>query len=277
MDSGRFDWYRIEPEQGVFRWQEWDRVVDRALDLGLEIMATLSYTPAWASSNPANPRIGDPPASVTFWTDIAREALTRYRGRIFHWQFWNEPNVDQFWRGSMSQYRTMILESGARVAAEVDPGVRVIAPGLANIGDWRDWFEEVMKSRSVIDIINHHNYTTNGRDAIVDLRTDGFFQDSLVTLMRRFGVDDRPFWLTETGRKTSDGNQRQYYDDVLRTLRQELWVTRLFFFHYWDGPGQGNGGFGIVNEDFSPKPAYHTLRAALQPQGALALVGGSST
>ena len=54
-------------------------------------------------------------------------------------------------------------------------------------------------------------------------------------------------------------------------------MTRLFFFHYWDGPGQGNGGFGIVNEDFSPKPAYHTLRAAMQLQGALALVGGSST
>ena len=56
-----------------------------------------------------------------------------------------------------------------------------------------------MKSRSVIDIINHHNYTTNGRDAIVDLRTDGFFQDSLVTLMRRFGVDDRPFWADRDG------------------------------------------------------------------------------
>ena len=36
------------------------------------------------------------PPRFTFWTDIAREALTRYRGRIFHWQFWNEPNVDQF-------------------------------------------------------------------------------------------------------------------------------------------------------------------------------------
>jgi len=33
---------------------------------------------------------------------------------------------------------------------------------------------------------------------------------------------------------------------------------------YWDGPGQGNGGFGIVNEDLSPKPAYLFLRSVLR-------------
>jgi len=47
-------------------------------------------------------------------------------------------------------------------------------------------------------------------------------------------------------------------------------VSRVFFFHYWDGPGQGNGGFGIVNEDFTPKPAYQFLQSILRPEPAMA-------
>ncbi|GMR22144.1 MAG: hypothetical protein BMS9Abin37_0472 [Acidobacteriota bacterium] len=260
------DWYRIEPQRGVFRWQDTDRVINHATDLGLDILATLSYTPAWASSNPSNPRIGDPPASPAYWTDIVRATVERYRDRVRFWQPWNEPNIDEFWNGSREQYRIDILQPGASLMRELAPAGSVVAPGLANVGSWRDWFDEAMKAKSLIHIINHHNYPQNGRDAIVELRTDRLFQPSLRTKMRDNGVADKPFWLTETGRNTSDGNQRQYYDDCLRTLQQELWVQHLFFFHYWDGPGQGNGGFGIVNDDFSPKPAYHTLRAAVNTE-----------
>ena len=259
-----FDWFRIEPQQGTFRFRDIDRIVNASERLGLKILATLAYTPPWASSRPGNPQRSDPPASVAFWTDFVRAAVRRYRGRITFWQFWNEPNLDLFWTGTMQQYRTRILVPGARAATEEAPGVRTVAPGLANVGDWRDGFEEVMRSKSVIDVINHHNYPSNGHDAIGELQQDELFRPSLRTLMREHDVDDRPFWLTETGRKTSDGNQPQYVRDVLASLEEELWVHRLFFFHYWDGPGQGNGGFGFVNENFSPKPVYHVLKNELQ-------------
>jgi hypothetical protein len=55
---------------------------------------------------------------------------------------------------------------------------------------------------------------------------------------------------------------------VVAALREKTWVTRLFFFHYWDGPGQGNGGFGIVNQDFSPRPPYLFLQSVLRPARA---------
>jgi hypothetical protein len=45
-------------------------------------------------------------------------------------------------------------------------------------------------------------------------------------------------------------------------------VNRVFFFHYTDGPGQGDGGFGIVAEDLTPKPAYHALRAVVRAASA---------
>ena len=259
-----FDWLWMEPERGRFEWTETDRVVEKAWTSGLAILATLAYTPAWASSNPGSPQGSDPPASADFYRDFVRATVTRYRERVRFWQFWNEPNLTDFWKGTREQYRTTILEVGARTAKEVDPGARVVAPGLANVGAWRPWFEEAMKAKALVDVINHHNYARAGRLSIVELRTDGL-QPSLRTLMRENEVDDRPFWITETGRRTDEGDQPRYYDEILQTLRVETWVGRLFFFHYWDGPGQGNGGFGIVNEDLTPKPAYSVLRSALSP------------
>src|SRR5512143_733399 len=52
-----FDWYRMQPERARFDWEATDRVVGRSAELGLEVLATASYTPPWASSNPASPSI----------------------------------------------------------------------------------------------------------------------------------------------------------------------------------------------------------------------------
>lgn len=266
-----FDWFRIEPDEGRFDWRDTDRVVETAWSRGLEILATIAYTPSWASSRPGAPTIADPPASPALWTGFVREAVRRYRNRIRYWQLWNEPNLTEFWNGTKEAYRTEILEAGARAAKEQRPDARVVGPGLANVGSWRDWFEEAMKSKSILDVIDHHNYASTGRASIVELRTDGLLRPSLQTLMRRNGVDDRPFWLTETGRRFGEGDQAQYFQQLIATLRVETWVSRLFVFHYWDGPGQGNDGFGIVNEDRSPKPAYFVLQSALHAPASFAL------
>jgi polysaccharide biosynthesis protein PslG len=258
-----FDWFRIEPAQGAFRWQDLDRAVSRAAARGLEVLATLAYTPPWASSRPSDPRISDPPASTAYWTDIVGRAVARFGDRVRYWQLWNEPNVTQFWTGAMSQYRTDILEPGAAAAREASPGIRVVAPGLANLRDWRAWFREILQAAGVIDIVNHHNYASDGQEVLDDLERDRPGLPSLRTLLRELGVEDRPFWLTETGRRSEQGNQLEYYEDVVSALGERAWVSRLFFFHYWDGPGQGDGGFGIVNQDRSPKPAYSFLRSIL--------------
>lgn len=260
-----FDWFRIEPERGTYAWDEHDRIIERSQELGVEVLATLAYTPNWASSNPGNPKITDPPASTEYWMDFVNEAARRYRDGIRYWQMWNEPNLNDFWTGSMTQYRRDILESGARAAKEVHPGCLVVAPGLANIGEWRAWFEEAMKAKGLIGVINHHNFQSEGSNVIESLERDSSSRPSLKSLIEDNGVDDRPFWITETGRRSDEGDQRRYYEEVVASLRKSDWVQNVFFFHYWDGPRQGDGGFGIVNEDFSPKASYRFLQSVLKP------------
>jgi hypothetical protein len=70
-----FDSFRIEPRQGEFHWEELDRVVSRTATRGARMLATLAYTPPWASPNPGTPRISDPPAETRFWTDFVQEAM----------------------------------------------------------------------------------------------------------------------------------------------------------------------------------------------------------
>jgi hypothetical protein len=263
-----FDWFRIEPQRGDLHWDDLDRVVSRTAARGASMLATLAYTPAWASSSPGNAQVSDPPADVTTWTDFVRAAIQRYRHEVKHWQFWNEPNLRQFWTGSRVQYRTQILEPAASVARAIDPALQVVAPGLANLRDWRDWFREAMNARDAIDVVDHHDYQRSGADVLPDLEQDRPAQPSLRTLMEQLGVQDKPFWLTETGIRSDQADQRQYYAEVVAGLSDRAWVSRVFFFHYWDGPGQGSGGFGIVNEDFSPKPAYLFLQSILRPSTA---------
>jgi hypothetical protein len=262
-----FDWFRLEPTQGAFDWWELDRVVARAHAQGVEMLATLAYTPAWASANPTSPHISDPPAQRRFWTDFVGQAVGRYP-QIRHWQFWNEPNVREFWSGSPVQYRAEILEPAAALVRSIDPTLRVVAPGLANLRGWRDWFREALLAVELIDVVNHHNYASSGREAILALERDTLGQPSLRTLIQELGAEGKPFWLTETGLRSDRGDQRRYYEEVVDTLSERTWVDRVFFFHYWDGPGQGNGGFGIVNEDFTPKPAYLFLQSILRPAAA---------
>jgi polysaccharide biosynthesis protein PslG len=260
-----FDWFRLEPAPGSFAWDPLDQAVSRAAARGLRLLATLAYTPSWASSNAGSPRVSDPPAQTRFWTDFVAAAVSRYRDRIRHWQFWNEPNITEFWSGTRAQYRTEILEPAVAVARSLDSRLEVVGPGLANLRDWRDWLREALQDPAVVDVVNHHNYGRDGREAIEDLERDLPGRPSLRTLLRELGLDGKPFWLTETGRRSSQGDQRAYYQEVADVLEQSAWVRRVFFFHYWDGPGQGDGGFGIVNEDLSPKPAYTFLREVLRP------------
>jgi hypothetical protein len=243
-----FDWFHLEPNKGEFNFIEHDRLVNRAEELGLNILGVLAYSPFWAA-----PALHIPP-SERDWTEAVCRVVERYESRVNHWQLWNEPNISHFWGGTSELYRDRILIPGATAARSVNPAVKIVGPGLAHTDGWQGWFKPILQAKQYLDIINHHNYQNSGREVLEGL------ERTLRPLMRTLGVDDMPFWLTETGRRSSHGDQLKYYQDVVGVLNEKPWVEKLFFFHYWDGPGKGNGGEGIVNEDFSPKPAYRFLQ-----------------
>lgn len=93
-----FAWIDIEPRPRQYDWDYVDHQVTEARRRGLEIFAYTGLTPDWAlpPDAPPVPGIGYrfppdekyAPDFERFFTMLAR----RYRGRVRHYEFWNEPN-----------------------------------------------------------------------------------------------------------------------------------------------------------------------------------------
>ncbi len=74
----RFPWAEIEPEQGEYRWEEWDRIVAAALEYDLTIIAVLETSPSWARAPMDAGTPQAPPRDFTYFADFARAFASRY-------------------------------------------------------------------------------------------------------------------------------------------------------------------------------------------------------
>jgi hypothetical protein len=136
----QFPWYDIEiAGKGDFQdcrhppcidaWAKYDNIVDLADRHGLGIIARLEAPPKWAQSIP-----GDfaPPANLDDYGDYVTAVAERYKGRITHYQIWNEPNNYPEWGEQPvdPEAFAQLLCTAFRRIKEVDPQAKVIAPAL---------------------------------------------------------------------------------------------------------------------------------------------------
>jgi hypothetical protein len=135
-----FPWYDIEiAGKGDFQdcrhppcksaWEKYDNIVELAERHGINVIARLDAPPKWAQSVP-----GDfaPPANFDDYGDYVAAVADRYKGRITHYQIWNEPNNYPEW-GELPvnpEDFTRLLCTAYRRIKEVDPNAKVLAPAL---------------------------------------------------------------------------------------------------------------------------------------------------
>jgi polysaccharide biosynthesis protein PslG len=132
------NWFQMEPGRDSYNWGFMDTVVNQARARGLEVFATLAYTPAWANGTG---NIADPPLDTADWYDFVFDTVSRYKSKVKYWGMWNEPNLDSFFTGSGWQYREWILKPGSQAAKAADPACFVLGPDLAhlNSADYPSW------------------------------------------------------------------------------------------------------------------------------------------
>lgn len=230
-----FNWFQLEPNNNNFQWQVTDGVVNKAHDLGLNMFATLSYTPKWASANPncvANHPGPEgcntqPFSSVAEWQDFVTKCVNRYKGKISHWGMWNEPNLDHFYCGTEDQYINDILIPGAAAAKAADPNAVVCGPELAGVRGSDDWHGDdgtcvfgqcifngweislaniLDKAGNHIDVITHHFYKDDAHE-LAAILLEGQFEiiiqvsHSLKEIVEGHG-QGQELWLTEWGWQT---------------------------------------------------------------------------
>jgi polysaccharide biosynthesis protein PslG len=129
----RFEWRYIEGQrQGLYEWNEPDRIVKAAEDHGLEIIARVDNQPRWARRDNLFPGSG-PPDDLDDLRIFLERLAARYKGRIRAYQIWNEPNLDREWANrnpSATEY-VELLRVAHQAIKKSDPDALVISAGLS--------------------------------------------------------------------------------------------------------------------------------------------------
>lgn len=291
-------WDRVEPQPGQFDWSEYDRVID-AVDVtdGLQLVAVLMNTPAWARATDAAP--DDPTAPPEFPAAFARfagEFAKRYGGRVDTIQVWDEPNLFTNWGGlpPRAAAYTALLTDAYHAIHAADPQVTVIAAALAptietgpdNVSDLiflRDMY--AFGAADVMDAAagKPYGFDFAHDDRLIDERRLNFSRfAALREVMVTHGDGDKPLWGSHWGwnslpndwehapsiwGQVSSQAQIEYTLGALdRAEREWPWLGGMIL-HHWNPPypeDHPQHGFALTTPDGQPAP----LLSALIDRGA---------
>jgi putative glycosyl hydrolase len=245
-------WPALEASPNQWTFATLDSSVALAEQEGAEILLPLGLTPAWASSRPDEPSAygpgnAAPPLNLDDWRTYVRTVATRYRGRITHYEIWNEPNLTPFFSGSVQDMLALASEA-YRILKEVDPENVVVSPSATSGEAGLRWLEGYLGrgGRDVCDIVGFHFYTggqppeTIRRLALLARR-----------VLDRTGAGSKPLWNTETGwsipsQFPSDGatpnaQQQTIAASYLSRALVSAWAggVKRFYWYSWDNLKMG--------------------------------------
>ena len=145
-------WGSIQPTRGAYNWSEFDTIVERATQSGIEVLPFAVGAPSWAVANTTVPgtsakapaHLPATGSAATGWTAFLKAAVARYGtggsfwaehpllsdSPIKNWQIWNEPNFKYFVaKPNPTEYGKLVKLSSTAVKS-VDPSAKVILAGM---------------------------------------------------------------------------------------------------------------------------------------------------
>jgi hypothetical protein len=293
--KGDFEDRRNEPHRSA--WAKYDTIVDLAEKYGLKIIARLGAPPEWAHAGYADLGQFGPPARFEDFADFAGAVAQRYKGRIAHYQVWNEPNIYPEWgeqRVNPEDYARLLCLAHDRIKA-ADPDAVVLAAALAPT--------VAQDGRNLNDLIYLQRMYGAGASKCFDVaaaqgyglfsgpydRRTNPWQTNVARhmLMRdvmvRNGDAHKPIWLSEVNwnavpdrpgeiadvglfGRVSEEEQARYVPQVLERARQEWpWVgaTSIWFFKRPSDAEKNQSWyyFRMLEPDFTPTPLWGSMRA----------------
>lgn len=129
-------WKAIETSPGIFNWTKFDSLVNAAVAEGAAITYVLGQVPSFYALAPT----ATPPLDK--WEAYVRAVATRYKGRISHYQIWNEANSTNFFTGTTADMARM-TKVAALAINSTDPAALVVAPsGPIRLAYMRNWYTD---------------------------------------------------------------------------------------------------------------------------------------
>ena len=257
--SSGIKWSDINTAHGVYNWSRLDMWLAKAQAAGQDVLYTVYYTPAWASSNPSgactNGQLGAggcyPPLDLNAdgtgtnqnFKDFIGALMNHVgAGKIKYLEIWNEPNITGEWAGTTPQLVRMAQDAGA-VAKAIDSSVQIVGPaetgdGAGLHGLQMNWLNGFLSSGggNYVDVIALHGYVVNPEDVSTRLA-------NVKGAMATYGQQNKPIFDTEG----SWGVFSNLTDEDLQTaftgryflVQISAGVSRLYWFG-WDMTNTGD-------------------------------------
>lgn len=112
-----FPWPILEPKKGQFQWAAGDATVRKIQAMGLQFLPMVGYSPAWAATDPKNPKSA--PKDTQDWTNFVEQLVAHYSAPPFnlrYFQIWNEPTqAAGFFIGKPQQYIDQVYLPAAQI------------------------------------------------------------------------------------------------------------------------------------------------------------------
>lgn len=253
-------WADLEPARGKWNFSRLDRDIALAEKHNIEILLPLANTPGWAAARPNEassykPGNASEPANMEDWRQYVRTVGERYKGRVRHYEIWNEPNIKPRFSGSLSKLVELVCNAN-EILKSIDPQNQIVSPALSTDGKGHiDYLDRFLASggKKCVDVVAYHFYvTTSGPEPMVPIIRD------VRRVMDKNGIREKPLWNTETGWRfgnddgTPDHKMVRGYKQIsaedsnfmlkVFLLSKAEGVNR-FYWYSWDNPY----GLGLID------------------------------
>lgn len=279
-------WNSVEKEKGVYNFSGYDEQIACAEKLGLTVVV------AFFGSNDLYEKQENVRGIITEdgrqgFAGFAAAAAAHYKGKKIIFEIWNEPNVSTFW-GKHGKHNTKpfadeysaLVNTVVPEMVKADPDCFVVAGSVSNYWEpsyqWTEFcFQNgVLKSGIRGWSVHPYGVKTPEEHAVGHARTR--------ELLVKYGAPDLPMMNTERGysvAKTATGEgwsggeaaktlEYQASHFVRQILVDQLCGVRFSSWYEWGG----NEGFGLWNQDGSPRPAIAAMKELIAELGGYHIV-----
>jgi len=285
-------WPRLEPSRGGYLWlsteqNDLDNVMRAAKGENMPLVLRVDEVPGWAGGSPGNADLG---AVQEFYAAMAAHG----KGKVVAYEILNEPNLPFEWGGPPDPAKyAEFMKAAYRGVKSQDPDAMIIGGGPSpNTGGFGGTIEDTdflngmyaAGAKGYMDALGVHNYGGNAEperdpgDCGICFRRAELYR----ALMVRHGDAGTPIWATEFGWLMDPGRGLGQYDWMKVSAEQQAeYVVRSYKYAqknwpwmggmllsnldastspYHQGPEDGLPWFAILNEDYSPRPAWTAFR-----------------
>lgn len=254
-----FNWSGMEPARSRrYDFDYTDTSVRSARRRGLEVFATIGYTPKWSNGG-RNEHA--PPLRIQDWEDFVTTVVERYQGRdmdVKDFGIWNEPDLHAFFEGSLDDY-VALVKAGRQAIRRANGQAKVLGPDVSQDGVLNGFYAAAMEAAGdQFDIVTVHWYPT-GRGG---RRLEAFLDDNV-----RPASMGKPVWLTEVGLSAcgrgGEDAQAAFYARMLDAFQaRRSWLTSIFFYDLYEPASKCS--YPPVRVDWSNRPAFRVYRDAIK-------------